>query len=121
MHGLLGLTRPTADPEVWAVGGHPADAAMVGLCSGCAATQPDLVASGINNGNSVSSAAFHSRTVAAAITAAELGVPAIAVSGPSARQPDTSPAHFAAAADFAARLVTALATRAGGGRCCHRS
>jgi 5'-nucleotidase len=112
----LTLARPTADPDVWAVGGRPADATSVGLRTVLAAAPPDLVVSGINTGNNVTASAFHSGTIGAAMTAAETGVPAIAVSGPTTKGGDTSPEQYAAAADYTARLVSAISARPAGGR-----
>lgn len=110
--GGLVLAPPTPDPDVWSVSGRPADATAVGLRSVLAAAPPDLVVSGINSGNNVTASAFHSGTIGAAMTAVELGVPAVAVSGPSAN--GTDPAQYAAAADFTARLVSALSSRPAG-------
>ena len=107
--GTLTLTRPSADPDVWSVTGRPADTTAVGLRSVLAADPPDLVVSGANLGNNVSVSAIHSGTIGAATTAVEFGIPAVAVSGPSAAPGDRSPAQYAAAADFTARLVDQLA------------
>jgi 5'-nucleotidase len=63
----------------WAVSGTPADAVLFGL-SAAGAERPQLVISGINYGQNVGRAVNHSGTVGAAVTAAEEGVPAIAVS-----------------------------------------
>lgn len=110
----LTLTRPTTDPAVWAVGGRPSDAVSVGLHSVLASAPPDLVVSGINSGNNVTASSFHSGTIGAAMTAVETGVPAIAVSGPTARAGDASPGQYSAAADFTARLIATLGTRSAG-------
>lgn len=114
--GSLTLARPTTDPDVWAVGGRPSDAVSVGLHSVLASAPPDLVVSGINSGNNVTTSAVHSGTIGAAMTAVEAGVPAIAVSGPSSEAGDTSPGQYAVAADFTARLVATLSARPAGER-----
>lgn len=114
LKGGLAVGHPTGDRDVWSVGGRPADAAAVGLRSIMKDAPPDLVISGINSGNNVSAGAIHSGTVGAAMTAVEYGVPAVAVSGPSAQEGDTGPARYAAAADYTARLVGALAARPAG-------
>lgn len=58
----------------------PADSSYAGIKNILANDPPDLVVSGANNGQNVGRTVNHSGTVGAAITAAELGVPAIAIS-----------------------------------------
>ncbi len=55
LKGTLPVVRPSADQDVWLVGGRPADAAAVGLRSVMAAAPPDLVVSGINSGTTSAS------------------------------------------------------------------
>ncbi len=66
--------------EAWAVTGMPSDSVLFGLSAVMGDVHPDLVISGINSGQNVGRAVNHSGTVGAAVTAAEEGVPAIAVS-----------------------------------------
>ncbi|MFT5422842.1 MAG: 5'-nucleotidase [Phycisphaerales bacterium] len=81
------MTRPTpinGHPGV-AVDGRPADCVKVGLTELWpqrfgAGTRPDLVVSGMNAGANVGINVIYSGTVAAAIEAAFMGVPSIAVS-----------------------------------------
>jgi 5'-nucleotidase len=61
------------------VSGFPADCVLFAVHKGLA-LPPDLVVSGINNGQNIAEAVAISGTVGAAITAARLGIPAIAVS-----------------------------------------
>lgn len=66
--------------EAWAVSGTPSDSVLFGLSAVLGDVPPDLVVSGMNSGQNVGRAVNHSGTVGAAVTAAEEGVPAIAVS-----------------------------------------
>lgn len=71
----------TAYPnQVWAVHGRPADAVRVGLGNILYNDPPDLVVSGANFGQNTGRDVNVSGTVGAALTAFQLGVPAIAVS-----------------------------------------
>ncbi len=63
-----------------AVTGTPADSVLFGLSAVLGDVPPDLVISGMNSGQNVGRAVNHSGTVGAAVTAAEEGVPSIAVS-----------------------------------------
>jgi 5'-nucleotidase len=62
-----------------AVGGFPADCVLFAVRKGLP-EPPDLVVSGINAGQNIADAVALSGTVGAALTAARLGIPAIAVS-----------------------------------------
>ncbi|MFQ5630522.1 MAG: 5'/3'-nucleotidase SurE [bacterium] len=101
---------------VWAVGGVPADAVLVGLLYILADRTPDLVISGSNFGQNISTFANSSGTIGAAIMAMQRGVPAIAVSvgilfEESNAQPRPIPSTFAAykpAAAFTVSLVKKL-------------
>jgi len=66
--------------QVWAVYGRPADAVRVGLGNILYNDPPDLVVSGANFGQNTGQDVNISGTVGAAVTAFQLGVPAIAVS-----------------------------------------
>ncbi len=70
--GLEGVTAYTLD-------GTPADCVRVGIFA-AADSKPDIVLSGINHGYNISSDIQYSGTVGAALEAAFLGVPSIAVS-----------------------------------------
>ena len=85
--------------EAWAVAGTPADCvklAVAALLPG----RPDVVISGINRGPNLGTDVFYSGTVSAAIEAAILGLPAMAVSLASFEDRDYS---------FAARVAAYLA------------
>jgi 5'-nucleotidase len=74
------MSAQTADgyPAV-AVEGFPADGILFGLLQGLP-RKPDLVITGINQGQNIGDLVNLSGTVGAALTAARLGVPAFAVS-----------------------------------------
>ncbi len=83
----LMVTQETVSPEMTglAVDGRPADCVKLAICSLWperfgAGSRPDLVISGMNAGANVGINVIYSGTVAAAIEAAFLGVPSIAVS-----------------------------------------
>ena len=65
--------------EVYAVGGTPAQAVLHGVLE-VMKQKPDLVVSGINYGENVGSGVTISGTVGAALEAASLGIPALAIS-----------------------------------------
>jgi 5'-nucleotidase len=67
------------DVPVLAIERPPATAVYL-ACLGAFGTRPDVVASGINPGANTGHLILHSGTVGAALTAAGLGVPALAVS-----------------------------------------
>src|SRR5437867_6806108 len=97
--------------QVFAVDGTPTD------CVNIAVTQvfkalPDLVASGINKGWNLGDDVTYSGTVAGALEAALLGVPALAVSLKATRgEYDFGPAARAAAALAGALLQRPLPSR----------
>jgi len=93
---------PAAE-AAWAVSGTPADAVKLGVAE-LVKDKVDLVVAGINHGPNVGVNVFYSGTVAAAIEAAALGLPAVAVSLEIAEQMD-----FDAAAALAGPLVRATA------------
>ncbi|WP_083682397.1 5'/3'-nucleotidase SurE [Archangium sp. Cb G35] len=66
--------------ESWAVTGMPSDSVLFGLSAVLGDVPPDLVVSGMNSGQNVGRAVNHSGTVGSAVTAAEEGVPSMAVS-----------------------------------------
>ncbi len=68
-----------ADVPVYGVDGPPALAVIL-ACIGGFGPRPDLVVSGINHGINAGRSALHSGTVGAALTAAQFGIRALAVS-----------------------------------------
>jgi 5'-nucleotidase len=91
-------------PGRWAVSGTPTDAVGLGIY-GLLKEKPALVISGINKGGNMGDDLTYSGTVAAAMEATLMGVPAMAVSlvGPHFRYAD-----FAHAASVAGRLAAGL-------------
>jgi 5'-nucleotidase len=81
------------------VAGFPSDGILFGLLQGLDA-RPDLVITGINEGQNIAELVNISGTVGAALTAARLGVPAFAVS-----QGLGADIEYDEAADYTARLV----------------
>jgi len=63
----------------WSVDGSPADCVKLAVCELCE-QRPDLVVSGINAGSNRGVDVIYSGTVAAAVEAAFIGIPSIAVS-----------------------------------------
>jgi 5'-nucleotidase len=92
-------------PEVPDVDVHSVDlppaAAVYAGCMGAFGPRPDIVASGVNPGLNYGHLVLHSGTVGAALTAAVLGVPAVAVSIGWGEH-----SHFDTAATLAARALT---------------
>ncbi len=88
-------------PDVFAVDGTPTDCVNLGV-HGLLDRRPDLVVSGINRGGNLGDDITYSGTVAAAMEATLMGVPAFAVSL-DARS--FLPHQFAPAARYAARLA----------------
>ncbi|MFI6292466.1 5'/3'-nucleotidase SurE [Nonomuraea sp. NPDC050790] len=111
----FGTTVEAAEmsPGVWAIDGSPADAVSFGIRTVFAGDPPDLVVSGPNEGENVAAAVNHSGTVGAAITALEVGVPALALS--TARQGSAFPSADDSVA-FGVKLVNRLAATARNGR-----
>ena len=90
-------------PRWYAVDGTPTDAVYVGMNLVLEGRWPDVMVSGVNHGPNLGNDVHYSGTVAAAMEAALLGVPAIAVSLAS------SPPHdFTQAARLAVELARAL-------------
>lgn len=108
-HGSITLRE--VESGVHAVDGTPADCVRVALAT--LLDKPvDLVVSGVNFGQNVGAGTINSGTVGAAVTAASLGVPAVAVSQTvDAEDFRATPRFFPDAAAFAAALVEALAER----------
>lgn len=94
----------------FAVTGTPSDAVLFGLSVAYGEQPPDLVVSGLNLGQNVGRAVNHSGTVGAAVTAAEEGVPSIAISvGLNMADAGTGFSQTVAAASHAAAYVKSLA------------
>ena len=95
------MSAQTADgyPAV-AVEGYPADGILFGILQGLS-RKPDLVVTGINQGQNIGDLVTLSGTVGAALTAARLGVPAFAVS-----QGLGANISYEAAARYTYRLVS---------------
>ncbi|TWB48805.1 5'/3'-nucleotidase SurE [Nitrospirillum viridazoti] len=95
----------------YALTGTPSDCAIFGLRHLLKDNPPDIVLSGINRGANVGDEVPYSGTVAAALTARLLGVPAIAFSQSFARggqvRWDTARAVFARSLDYALDLRVA--------------
>ncbi|MFV0260148.1 MAG: 5'/3'-nucleotidase SurE [Acidimicrobiales bacterium] len=119
MGGRVTLTGPlvVSQPEEgkFAVEGTPADATEFGLSTLYAEDPPDLVVSGTNIGQNIAAAEIHSGTVAAAATAINEGVPAIAVSTEVPLGGATGEPAFEATAEFTVELVEELDDRSRGG------
>ena len=87
-------------PGFFAVDGTPTDCVNMGIHS-LLPFRPDLVVSGINQGANLGDDITYSGTVAAAMEATLMGIPAIAVSLASFERSD----HFPAAAQVALRVA----------------
>ncbi len=102
----ISLYRPLRIREVrprwYAVDGTPTDCSYVGVNHILKAGRPDLMVSGINHGPNMADDVTYSGTVAAAMEASLLGIPAIAFSLATRRDFDFGPA-----ARFAHKLVAA--------------
>ncbi|MBV6397197.1 MAG: 5'-nucleotidase SurE [Anaerolineales bacterium] len=80
--GIIQRESLTVHGQTWtvyAVGGSPAQAVLHGILE-IMPSQPDLVVSGINYGENIGTGVTISGTVGAAMEAAAMGVPAIAIS-----------------------------------------
>jgi 5'-nucleotidase len=98
------LRADQVDRDRWAISGTPTDAVSLGIM-GLLKQKPDLVVSGINKGGNMGDDLTYSGTVAAAMEATLMGVPAMAVSlaGQSFKYDD-----FVHAAATATRLAAAV-------------
>ena len=99
--------------RVYAVGGSPAQTVLHGILD-VLKEKPDLVVSGINYGENVASGVTISGTVGAAMEAASLGIPAMAVSLEADARYHLSysdEVDFSVAADFAVRIAHILLER----------
>jgi 5'-nucleotidase len=109
MSHALTLHRPLRVQEVGprrlAVNGTPVDCVKLAL-TGLLPVRPDLVVSGINKGPNLGDDIIYSGTVSAAIEAALLAIPAVAVSLVTFQAFD-----FRAAAEFTADLIGKIRER----------
>ncbi len=103
------ISRPVAVEKVmldgttaYAVDGTPVDCVKIAV-KGMRAIRPDIVFSGINLGSNVGIDVIYSGTVSAAVEAAIMGIPAVAISLDSRESPD-----FSYAARFAGKLAATL-------------
>jgi 5'-nucleotidase len=106
------ITVNGAALQAYAVGGTPAQSVLHAVLE-ILPRRPDLVVSGINYGENVGSGITISGTVGAAIEAAALGIPALAVSLQTINQ-DWYSYHdldFSAAANFTTRFARSLLAR----------
>ncbi len=105
----LTLRRPlrieTFGPGRYAVDGTPTDCVNIALKVILGGEIPDLVASGINKGYNLGDDVTYSGTVAGALEAALLGIPALAMSLGQGGQPG---ADFGPAAQVAAEIAGAM-------------
>lgn len=94
-------------PGCFAIDGTPTDCVNLGI-HGLFKRRPDIVISGINRGANMGDDITYSGTVAAAMEATLMGVPAFAISLATdrSRSPD-----YQAAADFAVELAQSLSQR----------
>ena len=67
-------------PRVFRIGGTPTDCVHLALTGGLLDDRPDLVASGVNDGENMGDDTIYSGTVAAAMEAALFGIPSFAFS-----------------------------------------
>jgi 5'-nucleotidase len=98
---------PSGEIARHAVDGTPTDAVYVGVHQVMRGAPPDLVVSGINRGANLSQDILYSGTVAAAMEAAVLGLPAFAISLVGR----TGPRDFGPAAAFARTLAPEVIRR----------
>ena len=99
--------------SVYAVGGSPAQSVLHGVLE-VLKFKPDLVVSGINYGENVASGITISGTVGAALEAASLGIPAMAVSLEADKQYHLSYSNdvdFSVAGSFTAKIAHLLLDR----------
>jgi len=104
LHAPLRATQVA--PNRFAVDGTPTDCVNLGI-HGLLAERPDLVVSGINRGGNLGDDITYSGTVAAALEATLMGIPAFAVSLVT----EGEGTHYRAAAAIAVRLARAIASR----------
>jgi 5'-nucleotidase len=111
--GIIQEQRVQVDGQEWTVfsiGGTPAQTVLHGVLE-VMKKKPDLVVSGINYGENVATGITISGTVGAAMEAASLGIPAMAVSLEAATEYHLTYSEeisFLVAAEFTARIARLL-------------
>lgn len=114
--GIIAEEQVQVNGHAWsafAVGGSPAQAVLYGVLE-VLKFKPDLVVSGINYGENVASGVTISGTVGAAMEAASLGIPALAVSLEAHSKYHLSYSDemdFSVAAGFTAQIARLLLER----------
>ena len=93
---------------IWAVHGTPADSVLVGLMYIMKDAPPEIVVSGTNRGQNLGTNTNGSGTVGAAVTAANAGFPAIAVSAGIGTDAATVTRAYQLAADIVRQVIAAL-------------
>lgn len=106
LHRPIRVKTISKEKHIYAVDGTPTDSVNVAV-NRLMPRKPDLVVSGINRGANLGDDVTYSGTVAAALEAALLSVPAIAVS--AVPRFDNDEYHYEAAADFSAYLAEKVA------------
>ncbi|HYD13802.1 MAG TPA: 5'/3'-nucleotidase SurE [Allosphingosinicella sp.] len=108
----LTLTQPLRLRKLgerrFCVTGTPTDAVMMGLAHLLADGKPDLILSGINRGANLGEDVTYSGTVSAAMEGALAGIPSIALSQSYAREGMGDTVPFAAAEEWAERVLAPL-------------
>ncbi len=89
----------------FAISGTPTDCVMIAIKNLLKENPPDLVLSGVNHGSNMAEDITYSGTVAAAMEAALLGIPAIAMSLVTT---DNHPAKWATAEQYAPDIIRRL-------------
>ena len=111
--GIIQEQRVQVNGQEWsvfAIGGSPAQTVLHGVYE-VMKRKPDLVVSGINYGENVGSGITISGTVGAALEAASLGIPAMAVSleaDPKYHLSYSADVNFLVAAEFTVRIARLL-------------
>ena len=93
--GEISIVRDGSDPAIIGVTATPASSTLLAIEAPLVPVRPDLVVSGINDGENVSAAIAFSGTVGAVIAAVRLldpPIPGIAVSAAGAEQKENAPA-----------------------------
>lgn len=92
----------------YAISGTPTDCAMLGIEEILKDQKPDLVLSGVNRGHNCAEDVTMSGTVAGAIQAMALGVPAVALSQALAVFHDDAVAHYETAVSYGPAIISRL-------------
>ena len=106
LHSPLHVNKVQADVPAYAVQGTPADAVILALGHILYKRKVDLIISGINAGSNVGSDILYSGTVGAALQGHFQGIPSMALSVTSVREP-----KFEVAASLARALAEVMCTQ----------